>query len=70
MDVGTKRGAGEAGLPAGSATVGGQRIAVGSSEFNDHFLRFFYSNLYPFKLMFRWLSYGNGAWVGCGGGGK
>ena len=95
MDVGSKRAAAEAGL-APSSVAAPQRVAVGSSEFNEHFLRFFYcawalcipsslhpaaptpplrlsppalccvaiaAKLYPFKLMFRWLSYGNGARV-------
>jgi hypothetical protein len=41
MDVGSKRAAAEAGL-APSSLAAPQRVAVGSSEFNEHFLRFFY----------------------------
>jgi hypothetical protein len=61
---GGKRRAGEAGLPAPTAAASlGPKLALstGSDFFNEHYLRFFYKNLFPYKLMFRWLSYGNGA---------
>ena len=66
---GAKRRAAEAGLvPAasGGATASTRlTVSAGAGDFfNDHFLRFFYSKLFPYKLMFRWLSYGNGACTG------
>ena len=30
-------------------------------EFNTTMLAYFYRNLFPFRAMFRWLAYGNGA---------
>ena len=50
MDVGSKRAAAEAGL-APSSVAAPQRVAVGSSEFNEHFLRFFYCACGPSVIL-------------------
>ena len=36
-------------------------LRLGSNEiFNPTMLKYYYQNFFPFKLMFQWLSYGNG----------
>lgn len=55
----------EAGAAASAGAAPRANAGAAKQEaFNEMALRFYYKYLFPYNQMFRWLSYGNGAWRG------
>ncbi len=52
---------GERGRTTGESDATPAKVRLGTDVFNRALLKYFYQNLFPFKQMFQWLSYGNGA---------